>query len=72
MFRQSGLDSSMLANNLVRAGKAEIHCRKCETAIGPDQIATNDDSGKRGWNFDRVVCPHGHNLLVVDSVHMVI
>ena len=61
-----------LANNLVRTDKAEIHCSKCGTEVGLDQIATNDDSGKRGWNFDRVVCQHGHNLLVVDSVHLMI
>ena len=60
------------AEDLVRDGKAEIHCRKCGSIIEPEQIATNDDSGKRGWNFDRVVCPNGHNLLVVDSVHLVI
>ena len=58
------------ANDLVRAGKAEIHCRKCDAAIEPGQITTNDDSGKRGWNFDRVVCPHGHNLLIVGTVHL--
>ena len=61
-----------VADNLVRAGKAEIHCTKCGTVIGSDQLATNDDSGKRGWNFDRVACQHGHNLLVVDSVHLAI
>jgi hypothetical protein len=61
-----------VANDLVRAGKAEIHCTKCGTVIGSDQLATNDDSGKRGWNFDRVACQHGHNLLVAESVHLAI
>jgi hypothetical protein len=59
-----------VADSLVRAGKAEIHCMACKAAIRSDQISTNDDSGKRGWNFGRVICPHGHNLLVVESVHL--
>jgi hypothetical protein len=61
-----------VADNLVRVGKVETYCRECEAAIGPGQITTNDDSGKRGWNFDRVACPQGHNLLVIDSVHLAI
>jgi hypothetical protein len=60
------------ADDLVRAGKAEIYCQKCQAIIEPDQIATKDDSGKRGWNFDRLVCPHGHSLLVAESVHLMI
>ena len=59
-----------VANDLVRAGKAEIHCRQCNATIESHQIATNDDSGRPGWNYDRVVCPHGHDLLVVESVHL--
>ena len=61
-----------VANNHVRAGKAKIHCRKCMAAIEPEQLATNDDSGKRGWNFDRVVCQQGHILLSVARVHLLI
>jgi hypothetical protein len=61
-----------VANNLVRAGKAQIYCNICKTAVGPDQITTNDDRGKRGWNFDRVLCQQGHNLLVIESVHLAI
>jgi len=61
-----------MADDLVRAGKAEIHCTKCGAVIGADQLATDDDSGKRGWNFDRIACQHGHNLLVVESVHLAI
>ena len=59
-----------VANDLVRAGKAEIYCRECDAVIEADQITTNDDAGKRGWNFDRVVCPHGHNLLIGETVHL--
>ena len=59
-----------VANNLVRAGKANIYCKECETEIRQEQIVMNDDSGKPSWNYDRVVCPHGHNLLVVESVHL--
>ena len=59
-----------VANDLVRAGKADIFCMECESAIGADQITTNDDSGKPSWNFDRVICPQGHKLLVVETVHL--
>jgi len=59
-----------VADDLIRAGKDDIYCKKCEAVIGADQVALNDDSGKRGWNFDRITCPYGHNLLVVESVHL--
>jgi len=59
-----------VASDLVRGGKATIRCKRCETEIGADQFVTNDDNMQRGYNFDRVVCPQGHNLLVVDSVHL--
>jgi hypothetical protein len=61
-----------VADSLIRAGKVEIYCQKCKAAIESNQIATNDDSGQRGWNLDRVVCPQGHSLLVSESVHVMI
>jgi len=59
-----------VANDLVRAGKADIYCQKCQATIEPDQIVLNDDRGRPGWNFERVVCPLGHNLLVIEIVHL--
>lgn len=61
-----------VANALVREGKAVIYCQKCQANIDQDQITTKDDKMKNGWNFDRVVCPNGHNLLSVPMRHMLI
>ncbi|MGB5716977.1 MAG: hypothetical protein WBN81_07765 [Gammaproteobacteria bacterium] len=61
-----------VADTLIRAGKSEIYCQKCQATIRSDQISTNDDRGQPGWNFDRLVCPQGHTLLVAESVHLMI
>lgn len=61
-----------VADDLIRAGKVEIYCRKCGTTIQPYQIAANDDRNQPSWNMNRVVGPHGHNLLVVEAVHLMI
>lgn len=59
-----------IADNLIRSEQVQIRCRKCEAVISPDEIVTNDDTGKPSWNFDRLQCPRGHNLLVVENVHI--
>ncbi len=59
-----------IADKLVRSGKAKIRCRECNASLKPDQLQTNDDTGKAGWNFNRLVCPQGHNLLVTENVHL--
>lgn len=61
-----------VADDLIRAGKVEIYCRKCGATIQPYQIAANDDRNQPSWNMNRVVCPHGHNLLIVEAVHLMI
>ena len=61
-----------VANDMARTGNTKIRCLKCNAEIGPDLLVKNDDRGKPGWNFDRLVCPSGHNLLVVDSIHLCI
>ena len=33
------------------------------------QLVINDDHGRPGWNYDRLACLHGHNLLVIERVH---
>lgn len=58
-----------VSDNLVRAGKADIYCLKCKAEIRPDQITKDDDRNKPSWNFNRAVCPKGHKLLVVETVH---
>jgi hypothetical protein len=59
----------LVANDLVRSGKAEVHCLKCGMALETNQLVIKDDPGRPGWNYDRLACPHGHNLLVVERVH---
>jgi hypothetical protein len=59
-----------VANNMIRAGKAKVRCLKCESELSSGQLVANDDHGKSGWNFDRLACPNGHNLIVVESAHV--
>ena len=60
-----------VADDLLRGGKADIYCLKCNSKVKPEIIASNDDRFQAGWNFDRIVCPQGHNLLVGETVHYV-
>ena len=59
-----------VANDLVRTGKAKVHCLKCGMALEMNQLVIKDDPGRPGWNYDRLACPHGHNLLVVERAHI--
>jgi hypothetical protein len=58
-----------VANGLVRAGSAKVRCLKCGIELETGQLMINDDHGKPGWNYYRLTCPHGHNLLVVQKAH---
>jgi len=59
-----------IANDLVRAGNAKVRCLKCGTDFANEQLVANDDHGRPGWNFYRLACPNGHNLLVVEKMHL--
>lgn len=59
-----------VANDLIRAGKADVKCLKCAIDIEQSKIVTDDDRGRAGWNYDRLLCPNGHNLLVVRRFHI--
>jgi len=59
-----------IANDLVRAGNAKVHCLKCGMALEMNQVVIKDDPGRPGWNYDRLACPQGHNLLVVERAHI--
>jgi len=61
-----------VANDLVRAGSANVHCIRCGIDIEQHKLVTNDDHGRPGWNFDRLECLNGHNLLVVKRVHCLV
>jgi len=59
-----------IANVLVRAGSAKVRCLKCGTDLSSEQLVANDDYGMLGWNLDRLACPNGHDLLVVQKYHV--
>ena len=61
-----------VANDLVRAGGGDVHCLKCGTEIEKSKIVTDDDDGCPGWNFDRLVCPNSHDLLLIKCVHILV
>jgi len=61
-----------IADELVRSGKAKTRCQKCNESLNTDQLQTDDDTGKAGWNFNRIICPQGHNLLVTEGMHLMI
>ena len=61
-----------VANNLVSAGSANVHCLKCGIDIEQHKLVTNDDRGRPGWNFNRLLCPNGHDLLIVKTAHILV
>jgi hypothetical protein len=61
-----------IADELIRSGKAKVRCRECNSSLKPDQLQINDDAGKAGWNFNRIMCPNGHALLVTENMHMLV
>lgn len=61
-----------VANDLVRSGKGSVYCHKCEKEINKERLVNDDDCGKPGWNFDRIACPNGHRLLVVERLRILI
>jgi hypothetical protein len=65
------MHSVVLTNDeLVRTGQAEIRCTKCGTEVPIKSVIKNDDQGRPGWNFDRIECPNGHELMEVETFHV--
>ncbi|MCG7932565.1 MAG: hypothetical protein N0E44_21325 [Candidatus Thiodiazotropha lotti] len=60
------------ADDLVRQGDAVVRCLKCGKEVQTNELVRNDDSGLPGWNFNRLACPEGHNLLVVEVMHLLL
>lgn len=58
-----------IADHELRAGRGEVHCLKCNDQITHDELACRDDHGVPSWNFNRLYCPSGHPLLIVETVH---
>lgn len=60
-----------IADSLIRSGKVKcVYCSACEREIGVDQLAYEDDRYRPGWNYNRIICPDGHPLLVVETIHL--
>ena len=45
---------------------------QCEKGVTKEQLVIDDGRGKPGWNFDRLACPDGHKLLVVERMHLLV
>lgn len=59
-----------IADYLLRHHLGTAYCTKCESAYSATDIETNDDHGKPGWNYRRIICPINHVLLCVDDHHV--
>jgi hypothetical protein len=58
-----------IADNLVRAGKGKVHCSVCDETYPTGALVTADNEGKWGWVINKLACPRGHKLLVVERAH---
>lgn len=56
----------LIANELIRAGAAKTHCLECGITVNRDQLIFKAYHVGRTWSSDRLMCPHGHNLLAVE------
>ena len=59
-------------NYIIRTAAIKVRCLKCGIVLSSDQLVTNDDQGRPGWNSDRIICPNGHKLLAVETVHIMV
>jgi len=58
-----------IVNELVQAGAGTVCCRQSGQEVQHEQLILEDDDRKPGNNYDRLVCPHGHILLAIDTGH---
>ncbi len=60
-----------VADDLVRQGLAKVRCLKCGARVTNHKLLRKDNHGfLGGWNFNRLTCPEGHQLLVVPTIHI--
>lgn len=55
-----------IADDLLRAGHGEAHCKRCALDYAVSALVSNDDGVGPGWRFDRWLCPAGHFLLAAE------
>ncbi len=61
-----------VADDLVRQGLAEVRCFKCGAMVPNHKLLRKDDHGCPGSNYNRLTCPEGHWLLVVETIHIMV
>lgn len=60
-----------IVDEMVRMGFGEVRCRRCNAQIPHEALIYSDDDGNQmSWNFNRILCPQGHPLLLVGMVHV--
>jgi hypothetical protein len=59
-----------LANTLARRPTCRVTCLECDNQYEGSELIIDDDEGKRGWNFYRVLCPQRHPLLAIPGIHL--
>lgn len=59
-----------IADELIREGQGKVRCLRCDRTFPTGDLIPKDDRARPGWNFDRLQCPQGHPLLVVEKVHL--
>ena len=60
------------ADELIREGEGKVRCLKCEETFPTGALIPRDDHGRPGWNLNQLNCQRGHELLVVDKMHIMI
>lgn len=65
-------DFQYIANDLIRLGEGKVLCKVCEKTFLTGALIPIDDTAKRGWNFERLLCDKGHKLIIVDTAHILV
>lgn len=58
-----------MANQLLKTGRGEMYCSKCNAKVTHDQLPAAEDQSRGNWVFDTNKCPTGHLLLDVETLH---
>lgn len=68
---RSASSFELIADEMVREGFGDVRCRRCDAQIAHEALIYADDDGEQmGWNFNRILCPERHPLLLVATIHI--
>ena len=59
-----------IADDISRKTPVTIRCLACNKILGNNEIYFDDDKPQHDWNFRRQKCKAGHNLLIIQAVHV--